>query len=208
VQAGPITVVPEDGGSRSLERAIADRIPGAFAAFNRDPPFAHDPPHSLLVVRETTKEDHPYGVAERLSASLERFLLHVRLLTAGTVQSYYEMRGTTTLVTPMPPYLTTFVKRTLDSPIRRTVRISGTEGQVLAAIGKLIDEADVQRQEMVMTSFDMALGRFQGSYRADSPFEHLVDLATALEAALAAGESDNEGLTLRLRSRSAALLAT
>jgi hypothetical protein len=124
------------------------------------------------------------------------------------VQSYYEMRGTTTLVTAMPPYLTTFVKGTLDSPIRRTVRVSGKEGEAIASIEKLIDEADVQRQEMVMTSFDMALGRFQGSYRADSPFEHLVDLATALEAALAAGERDTEGLTLRLRNRAAALLAT
>src|SRR5581483_1574698 len=208
LRVGPIEVVPEDRGSRSLERAIGQRIPGALAAFNRDPPFAHDPPHSLLVAREQTKEDDPYAVAERLSTSLERFLLHMRLLTAGTVQSYYEMKGTTTLVSRMPPYLTTFVKGTLDSPIRRTVRVSGTEGQAIAAIGKLIDDADVQREGMVMTSFDIALGRYQGSYRTESAFDHLVDLATALEAALAAGEEDNEGLTLRLRNRAAALLAT
>lgn len=53
-----------------------------------------------------------------------------------------------------------------------------------------------------------AIRTFQRSYRADTSFGHLVDLATALEATLASGERDNEGLTLRLRNGAAGLLAT
>jgi hypothetical protein len=61
---------------------------------------------------------------------------------------------------------------------------------------------------MAATSFDAALGKFNGSHVPGNEFEHLVDLATALEAILASGERDNEALTYRLRGRAAALLAT
>jgi len=60
---------------------------------------------------------------------------------------------------------------------------------------------------MAATSFDVALGKFNGSHHQENPYETLVDLATALEAILAGGESEAEGLTLRLRNRAAALLA-
>jgi Apea-like HEPN len=56
-------------------------------------------------------------------------------------------------------------------------------------------------------SWCVALGKFNASHRQGNPYEDLVDLATALEAILAGGEKETEGLTLRLRSRAAALLA-
>jgi hypothetical protein len=208
VQIGPITVIPAEDGSRSLDRVIAEEIPAAAAALNREQPFAYDPPHSLLIAKDLTDEGDSYAVADRLSQSLERFLLHMRLLTSGTVQSYYEMRGTTTLVTRMEPSLTTFFRRTSHSPVRRTVRVRGDQAEAVAAIKKLLDTAEVKRQGMVLTSLDVATSKFHESYWADSPFEQLVALATALEATLASGETDNEGLTLRLRNRASALLAT
>ena len=61
---------------------------------------------------------------------------------------------------------------------------------------------------MVATSFDVASSKFNLSHSSDSPYEHLVDLATALEAVLIGAERDTEGLTLRLRTRVATLLAT
>src|SRR5262249_30080847 len=76
------------------------------------------------------------------------------------------------------------------------------------AINELVDNADVRRDGMAATSFDVALGKFNGSHHQESPYETLVDLATALEAILAGGETETEGLTLRLRNRAAALLAT
>jgi len=88
------------------------------------------------------------------------------------------------------------------------VRLTGDEGGAFAALGDLIDAADVKREEMAATSFDVALSKFNRSNSSDSPYEHLVDLATALEAALIGAESETECLTLRLRNRTSALLAT
>ena len=52
---------------------------------------------------------------------------------------------------------------------------------------------------MVATSFDVAITSFHASYRADEgPYGQLVKLATALEATLASGETDVQGLSLRL----------
>jgi Apea-like HEPN len=208
LEIGPITVVPEDERYRSLRQVLAKQIPGASAAFNREPALIHDPPHALLIAKVMTDEHDPFAATEEVSSLLERFLLHVRLLTAGTVQSCYEVRGTTTLVTRMAPSLTTFRKGFLDNPVRRTVRTTDFNPNAVTAIGKLIDDADVRPDGTLFTSLDVAIRNFHGSYRVRNPFEHVVDLATALEAALSSGESDNEGLTLRLRNRAAALLAT
>lgn len=139
---------------------------------------------------------------------MERFLLLVRLLTAGTVQSYYEVTGTSTLISRMSPIMGTFRKGMLDSLVRRAIRITGEEGPAVAKLGELLRTVDVKREGMVATSFDVALDKFNRSHLPNSNFENLVDLATAFEAIMSGGESDNEALTLRLRSRAAALLAT
>jgi hypothetical protein len=206
---GAVEVVPlEEGGRRNVGRAIIDEIPAARVAFNREPPFTYDPPHALLIARRSSTEDDPFAAVESLSGTLERFLLHVRLLTATTAQSYYEVRGTATLVSRMPPELTVFGKGTLDSPVRRTARLSSSQEGAVKAIGALIDDADVKRRGMALTSFDVAVRKFHLSYRPGARFEQLVDLATALEATLAGSGDDNQALTLRLRGRAAALLAT
>jgi hypothetical protein len=59
---------------------------------------------------------------------------------------------------------------------------------------------------MVVTSFGMAIQRFQMSYHSYSWYDQIVDLATAFEASLSG--KDKSDVMLRLRTRSAALLAT
>jgi hypothetical protein len=75
-------------------------------------------------------------------------------------------------------------------------------------MGELLDAADIKREGMATTSFDVAVGNFNRSHSTSSPYQQIVDLATALEAVLIGAERDTEGLTLRLRTRVAALLAT
>jgi hypothetical protein len=208
MQIREVTVVPEPEGFGGLARRIQREISGAARAWNRRDPRPYDPPHSLLIIRDTTDDPAHYEVGDRLSRKLERFLLLARLLTAGTVHSIYEVCGTTTLVARMDPLMRTFGKGSFDLMVRRTVRLTGDEGGALAALGDLIDSANVKREEMVATSFDVALSNFNRSYGGDSWYEHLVDLATALEAVLIGSDTETEGLTLRLRSRVAALLAT
>lgn len=208
VSVGDFEVFPESDERDALLHKIAGEIPGAFAAFNREEPRPYDPPHCLISTRAQSDESDPYDVWRRLSGSVERFLLLVRLLTAGTVQSYYEVTGTSTLISRMSPIMGTFSKGMLDSLVRRTVRITGGEGPAVAKLGELLKTVDVEREGMVATSFDVALDKFNRSHLPNSNFENLVDLATAFEAIMSGGESDNEALTLRLRSRAATLLAT
>ena len=66
----------------------------------------------------------------------------------------------------------------------------------------------MKREGLAANSFDVALGRFNASHHQENAYETLVDLATALEAILAGGETATDALTLRLRNRTAALLAT
>jgi Apea-like HEPN len=138
---------------------------------------------------------------------LERFLMLVRLLTAATVKSHYEVRGMGTLVSRMPPRLELFLGAG-QSAVRRTVDPRTLDADAITAVGELIEGVAVVREGMVLTSFDVALRKFNGSHYTSDLFGQLVDLATALEATLASAERDSAGLTLRLRSRASALLAT
>lgn len=206
ITLGDITVVPEPDGFGGLTDRIAHEIAGGGSAFNRDDPTPFDKPHALLIVRERSDDREPYKVGDRLSGKLERFLLLARLFSAGTVYSMFEVRGMTTLISRMSPYMTEFRgSRTL---VRRTVWLTEQHAAAFDAIGELLDRADVKREGMVATSFDVALGKFNGSHHQANPYETLVDLATALEAILAGGETETEALGLRLRNRAAALLAT
>ncbi len=207
VQLNDVTVVPETE-MRELTDRIQREVRGAARVWNRDDPRPYAPPHSLLIVREISDDPAPYDVAERLSRRLERFLLLASLLTAGTVQSVYEIAGATTLVARMNPIMNTFRAGWFGGLVRRTVRLSGDQAEAFAAIDQVIDAAEVKREGMAATSFDVALAKFNRSHSEDNPYEHLVDLATALEAALIGAERETEGLTLRLRGRLAALLAT
>jgi hypothetical protein len=202
-----ITVVPETE-MRELVIRIQHEVRGAARVWNRDDPRPYAPPHSLLIVREVSDDPEPYEVARRLSRRHERFLLLTRLLTASTAQSVYEIAGTTTLVARMSPVMTTFPVGIFGGLVRRTARLSSEQAEAFVALGQLVDDVEVTREGMAATSLDVALSKFNRSHAENSPYEHLVDLATALEAALIGGEKETEGLTLRLRSRVAALLAT
>lgn len=207
-QIGDVTVVPEADGPHSvLVDRIRREIPSAPRAWNRDLPHPYDPPHALLIIRETTNDPDAYAVCSRLSTRLERFLLLARLLTAGTVQSVSEVSGMTTLIAPMNPQVHTFNRGMLDTLVRRTVRLTGDETLAFAALSEMIDSADIKRNGIVATSFDVALGKYNHSYSTSSPYEQLVDLATALEGILIGAENEGEGLTLRLCTRTAALVA-
>ena len=188
---GGITVVPESERFGDINQRIGREIAGGWSAFNRDDPRPYDPPLALLIARERTDAPDPYEVADRLSGTLERFLRLARLFSAGTVYSMYEVRGMATLVSRMNPYMTEF--RGARTLVRRTVWLNDQHGPAFEAIGELVDQADVKREGMAATSFDVALGKFNGSHHQVNPYEALVDVATALEAILAGGGKRRSG---------------
>jgi hypothetical protein len=124
VQLGDITVVPEPDGFGGFVGRIQQEIRGAARAWNRDYPRPYDPPHALLIARETAADPDPYEVDRRLSVQLDRFLLLARLLTAGSVQSAYEVSGMTTLVSRMNPVMRDLGRGWFDTLVRRTVRLT------------------------------------------------------------------------------------
>lgn len=66
--------------------------------------------------------------------------------------------------------------------------MGGDEGPAFCVIDALIDAAEVKREGIVATTFDVALAKFNRFQSDDSSYEHQVDLPTALGAALIGAE--------------------
>jgi hypothetical protein len=92
--------------------------------------------------------------------------------------------------------------------VQRIAVIAPGDAAGYEAVSALLDNAEVAREKMVTTSFDMALNRFTRTYTNDDLLDAFVDLATTMEAIFVSGGASNEDIGLRLRSRAAALLAT
>ena len=88
------------------------------------------------------------------------------------------------------------------------ISLSEDESPAFTALGQLIDTATIKRDGMASTSFDLGLAKFNRSFEPGNDFEHFIDLATSLEAILIGGSKDTDSITLRLRHRASALLAT
>src|SRR5262249_39061267 len=76
----------------------------------------------------------------------------------------------------------------------------------IEGLDALLRSVEGNPSEMVFTSLTTAIGRFQLSYHAHTWWEQILDLMTAMEAILS-GRSTSD-VTLRLKTRAAALLAT
>lgn len=178
-------------------------IPDAASAFGGGCPFGFDSPQALVIARGAGS--NPFDTAHAVSSRIDRFLLLVRLLYAGTLEPFYEVRGETSPVRRFGPDLVLF-RRSGLALIRRTTRLGGDDSGSVAALGELLDKLGFGHSDMVTTSFDMAVLKFTESYLGTPWYDQLVDLSTALEAALSG--QDRQDVLLRARDRAAALLAT
>ena len=203
----PLAAPPADH-SREAHRAIEAVIPHARSSFARTPPKAWDPPQSIVIARDHGSK--PFDVANALSSRNERFLFVARLLYAGTCDSLYEVQGETSLVRRFTPTLMHFRGDTgvlsAVKLLRRTTRLQPQDVERFAGLAATITAAEGEPRAFLLSSFGMAKHKFQMSYHAHGWFEQLVDLSTALEAALSG--TDKTDVLLRLRTRASALLAT
>jgi hypothetical protein len=208
VVLGQVKVIPERTDHESLAMRVQREIAGAAQSWNREEPRPYAPPHSLLLIRERTADPDIQAVTSRLSARLGRFVLVARLLTACTAHANYELTGSTTRVARLSPRFSKWPHNILGLPLRRTARLGHELEPAFTALGERLDSLDPGPEGTIATSFEVALSMFSRSYHNDSEYEHLVDLASGLEAALIGSQKSTESVTLRLKSRSAALLAT
>jgi hypothetical protein len=204
-----IEIVPERPG-QNFDFFLAEfrrRIPGSGGAFNRERPSVFGHPHAVLAATATTEDADIFDTAKAVSRRLDRFMLVLRLLTGTTARTHFEVRGPTTLVGAIHPELIRYQPNMAMLMVRRTARLQSWDERPIQELGALIDAVELKRERLAAASFDIALGRFNGSFATDAILA-LVDLATALEAIFIDEKDGTEGLTVRLRTRAAALLAT
>ena len=205
-----VTVTPASpqGTSRELLDLISQEIPGANGAYGREIPFIFATPESVVVSR--SKGANPFAAAEVASNRIERFLMLLRLLHAGTSDSAFEVRGETLQVREHRPTLYEFrgnrMVGTATQLLRRESVLTLEDDARFEGLDQLIRRAERHQPGMAFTSFGLAVQKFLLSYHAHSWYEQVVDLATAFEAALSGTASAD--VTLRLCQRAATLLAT
>lgn len=105
------------------------------------------------------------------------------------------------------PQSRTFSAARPDPRFERAIQLCADDALAFTALNDVIEAAVIKRNGMAATSFDTALYRYNRAHEEGDDFERIVDLATALEAVLT-GDDKGEGLSLRLKNRAAALLAT
>lgn len=199
-----MTIYP-DTGPGSLHDQVRVLIPRAL---DEEVPRTFDPPQSLLVTTTDTVAKEIYRTRESRSARIDRFMLLTRLLFAGTHQSCWQIDGPAAAISRAAPYHREFGKSFGRVLVQRAIRLGTEHESAYTALGGYLDAVEVAREKMLMTTFDIAVGRFTRAHEAHDPFESIVDLATALEATLISDDENTEAITARLRLRAATLLAT
>ena len=210
VEIGEVTVHPEVERFGGLVRFGVSLVPAAPKAFNREDPRPSDRPHALLVASaEVERGKSGWPSVSTAIGKIEHFVFLARLLKTGTQQSMWELGGGSTLVSGVSPLYRVFAGAGMPRiTMTRKVAIRPEDVPAFAALQRLLDEAVVERTDMVSTSFDLCADLFNRSFEPGTWAECATDLATALEAALIGGDADHNNINRKLQDRSSKLLST
>jgi hypothetical protein len=194
----------------ALERCVEGLIPGGATAIGRD--WVGGECQVLLITPAMANRSESLpGESAYLRASsasrrkLDMCLTALRLISNASAEDLFQLDGQTGFVRTYPLRLETF----RHSDMSLTYRVHRiTRGQIrgLKRLIEVVQTALAAGTEDEIPSITFALQRFNRSFQPTNPSDRLADLAIALEAAL--GSEDRNEVTLRLRSRAAALLAT
>lgn len=209
---GDILVVPlrEEAAEhrREVLRRMQAAIPGAGEVFRDLAGAPWGPPESVLIAESTTTA--PFEDVAQLTRSIDDFLLTCRLLQGTTAQSAYEVTGESTIVCLLPPRFVPFTGHvgvmSQTQMVRRDLVVSTKDEKAIDGLHALLGQAHVERPNIVIDPLALAIHRFTMSHYARSPYDQVIDLATALEAAVS-GKTATDVL-MRLRTRCACLLTT
>ncbi len=203
---GDLSVIPVLGARESI---IDKLVPGARGSFYDKEPRIYNPPLAVIVAKQFGESQDPYKLAADLEAKIDNFLLILRLLYATTADSHWQVTGASTLVSRIHPAYKQYRMEWLGPAlIRRVIRLSGENWFAIDKIQELLGSAQVARKGLATNTIDLALERFKRTYVQSNPFDKIVDLCIALEAILIGDGNETEGISLRLKTRAAALLQT
>lgn len=191
---------------RTVRGAIKAAIPSATSIAWHDEDFMGH--RGATVVARGNEVGNPFRIAGDVSARIDRFLLLVCLATAGTIRSRYEVSGGAERLGRLGASKRSFQGGGEDGLIVRTAVLDHPLIEGINGLGELLDQARIVPDGVLITAFDMSLTMFVRSHAASNWTAQIVDLATALEAALLGSKSNDAGPTLQLRMRASALLWT
>jgi hypothetical protein len=164
------------------------------------------PKRTCLAIMDTDRGeglDHSWGAAD---SAINDCIMGLRLASAGTVVNRAVVYGQPTAIRAYSPWSdeNPFVG---DFPIgERLVSLSGALASSVAGLLGWYEQL-TSDPKGATPSLLVAIDRYGSSYLGRSWRDVVIDLAIGLEAALI-GTSDDEGISLRLKLRSALLLST
>ncbi len=211
VKIGDILVHPtpaEHHGYQEVLRIIADVIPGSGGAASSDDLYYQKPGSVVQVCTKVKAWSYTSPATDKLTGRIQEFVNGVRLLTGATVASDIQIQGSTSRIGRIAPHM--FDLRSpgsMNTLTHRVARLDQCHAEPFSRFLDLLNKATASQQNKLISSLNMALAMFDRSHQLVPWFDRLVDLSTALEAALIGDGDDNAGLRLRLRHRAATLLA-
>lgn len=209
IRIGDILVKPaptESYRQSEVLRTIAEVIPGSGAAASPDDLHFQRP--GSVVQTSARVKGYTDSPTEVLTQRIQEFVNGIRLLTGATVASDIQIQGSTSRIGRIAPYM--FDLRSpgfFNTLTHRVARLDESHAEPISRFLDLLNNATASKPNMLISSLDMALTMFDRSHQLVAWFDRLVDLSTALEAALIGDGDENAGLKLRLRNRVATLLA-
>jgi hypothetical protein len=195
-----VTILAQD--QFQAARQITEVIPTARSAFNGEVPRSFARPEATLVSYAAGPD--PFSLPAQAQREISRLLLALHLLYGATTASIYQVTGETTSISRHPAYLDVLPHHETPLTVRPAV-VSRATIQPVERLLALYDSTEHRRPKEVIHGLQMAFTKFTDSFSPRPWFEKVVDLTTALEAALSG--KDKADVTLRICTRAAHLLA-
>jgi hypothetical protein len=184
-------------------RQIAEVIPTARSAYNGDLPRSFATPEATLVSYATGPD--PFALQPGAERDVSRLILALRLLYGTTLGDIYQVTGETSPVCRFTARLEEFPHADMPLSARPAV-VSPATAEPVGKLLALYDRTERRTEKEVVHGLEMAIIKFMSAFSPKPWFEKIVDLATALEAALSG--TDKTDVTLRISMRAAAILST
>lgn len=184
-------------------RQIAEVIPTADSAYNGERPRSFARPEATLVSYATGPD--PFTLARDAGRHIDRLLLALHLLYGATTADIYQVTGEVTCVCRYTARLDEIPHDPHPVPVRPAVVSASTAGPVEKLL-TLYDSTEHRTGKEVVNGLEMAVIKFTNSFAPRPWSEKIVDLATALEAALSG--TDKSDVTLRICTRAAIILSS
>jgi hypothetical protein len=187
-----------------MDRVLSTVIPDVASAYNRERPHVFARPEAV-VATSISGVAEPFALAAQAHRTLDRFVLAIHLAFASTSRSAFQIACEASPVRTYGPELTVFQAVQMPTTARPAV-VSAADADILASMLHLLDSVDYVKQGNVVSSLQMAIRNFVEAFNDRGWFADILDLTTALEAALSGTETSD--VVLRLCMRASSLLAT